>query len=307
MPAYCVLALDGGGLRGVFTGRLLERIVESEPAFLSRTDLIAGTSTGAILAVGLAMGKSPAEIRQLYEREGPKIFRESSFESVVNPWNLFHAKYATKPRLDALTGMFGDTTLGQLPKKVLISSFDLDSAIGPCSKPGQATWKAKFFENYDHDGSDVSEKAVDVVMRSSAAPLYFPIYQNFVDGGVVANNPAMCALAQALNKDTGNQPLQNIRLLSIGTTANREYIESMNGDWGLTSWGLQLVDMLLDGAVGLADYQCRQLLDGCYLRVNQEVKEAIPMDDVSAIPTLIALADGVPLDPIIAWIRGQWL
>lgn len=306
MAAYRILSLDGGGIRGVMTARLLERIEERVPGFLGRADLLAGTSTGSILAVGLAKGLGPGGIRELYENDGPSIFKHNFFDDLADGWGLVHAKYATAPRLKALKKVFGDTTLGQLGKRVVVATFDLDSTTGPSSKPVKRTWKPKFFHNFPGADSDGAERAVDVVMRSSAAPVYFPIYQNFVDGGVVANNPSVCAVAQALNPGTGGQVLQDLRVLSLGTGFNAQWVTSDHGDWGVMNWGFKLVDMLMDGAVGLADYQCAQLLGECYRRVNVDLGESIGMDDVDAIPRLLALADGVDLDPIVRWLGEQW-
>src|SRR5262249_5101574 len=148
-------------------------------------------------------------------------------------WGLAGAKYSTQNRYDALLGTFGMVTLGEIAKKVLVTTFDLDSAneVLSTDPPLERTWKAKFFHNFplDNNGEanpDVTERALDVIMRSSAAPTYFPIYQGYVDGGVVANNPGMCALAQAINRNTGNQALSDIHLLSVGTGIKPEFVTS---------------------------------------------------------------------------------
>ncbi len=203
---YRILSLDGGGIRGALAAQILSRLNEERPEFLGSVDMFAGTSTGAILAVTLAMGLGPEEILSLYRNDGPKIFRPK-FRSRI-PWlgMLFFAKYATKARYDALYRIIGDRALGDLHKSVLISTFLLNDENDPKPKPAtsrKSRWKAKFFHNLEpaEGGSDYRGlKAVDVVMRSSAAPLYFPIYQNYVDAGVVANNPSVCALAQGWTK-----------------------------------------------------------------------------------------------------------
>ena len=91
MGKYRILSLDGGGIRGVLTARLLERLAAAHPEFLPSVDLFAGTSTGALLAVALAKGRTPAELVQLYRKNGPRIFGHNllhEFGSLV----FFHGR-----------------------------------------------------------------------------------------------------------------------------------------------------------------------------------------------------------------------
>ena len=135
-------------------------------------------------------------------------------------------------------------------------------------------------------------------MRSSAAPLYFPIYQNYIDGGVVANNPSVCALSQVLDSKTPLAESKSVVVLSLGTGDNPECITSKEGDWGLWQWKLQLIDILTSAASGLADYQCHQLLNERYCRLNPDLIEAIGLDDVGRINDLIAIADQAVQGPL---------
>jgi len=308
MAKYRILSMDGGGVRGVLTARLLERIEALQPGFLSQVQLFAGTSTGSILAIGLAMGLTPAELVELYRQQSRTIFNDSLFHDVGDLWGLTGARYTTENRYAGLHPTIGDITLDDLlPRHVLVATFQLDSAnpIAPATS-GPRSWKAKFFHNYPSEGSDGKHKAIDVIMRSSAAPTYFPIYQGFIDGGVVANNPSLCALSQALNPDTGQQNIQDLVLLSVGTGAKPQYISSQNGDWGLRQWGFNLLDLLFDATIGLADYQCQQLIGDCYRRVNADLPGAIGLDAVDRIDDLIALADACDLEPILAWLKKRW-
>ena len=202
-----------------------------------------------------------------------------------------------------LHGVFGDMTLGDLKKKVLVATFDLDSVV--VTKAGVRTWKAKFFHNFpDPDGlDDLDQRVVDVAMRTSAAPTYFPTYEGFVDGGVVANNPSMCAVAQALDPKTGHQDLGDIWLLSLGAGANPDYIEGENENWGLEQWALRLVPMFLDGDAGLADFQCQQVLAHRYLRLNPVLPERIGLDSVDSLPLLDRVADGTEIDEVVGWLK----
>jgi patatin-like phospholipase/acyl hydrolase len=307
MAKYRILTLDGGGIRGILTARLLERIAAERPGFLAQVDLLAGTSTGSILAIGLAQGRTPAELVALYREQGPKVFADSLWDNVRDLGTLRGAQYSTRNRYDAIFPFVGDSRLNDLPRRVLVATFQLDNLNPISPKPGsQRSWKAKFFHNYPGPESDGEQRAIDVIMRSSAAPTYFPIYQGFIDGGVVANNPSMCALAQAIHPGTGGQSLDTVVLFSVGTGRKEEYIESRDGDWGYTQWGFKLISLLLESGSGLADYQCQQLLGDRYFRVNPNLQEAIDLDAVEKIETLLAIATELELAPVLEWVDRRW-
>jgi patatin-like phospholipase/acyl hydrolase len=309
---YRILSLDGGGIRGVLTARVIERLVERKPDLLDKLDMVAGTSTGAILACGLASGRTPREIIQLYEEKGPSIFRTMPWKRIPVLGFLFSSKYGSSRRKKALEETFGSAKLEDLTKHVIISTFLLDDSFDPkphLSKPGEKSkprWKAKFFHNLRPvDGTYYGgESVVDVVMRSSAAPLFFPIYQHYVDGGVVANNPSVCAFAQVLDAKTPIALGKRIQILSLGTGSNAESESSERGKFGLWRWGMKLVGIVAGGQVGLAHYQCAQILGPAhYCRVDPTLETNIPLDDVKAIPHLLGAADNVDLDEAVDFIN----
>jgi patatin-like phospholipase/acyl hydrolase len=147
---------------------------------------------------------------------------------------------------------------------------------------------------------------VDVALRTSAAPAYFPIYQGYIDGGVVVNNPSMCALAQAINPETGGQSLRKVTLLSIGTGANSRFLPEQDADWGLAQWAPHLISLMIEGGVGLADYQCRQILGARYLRINPVLPTPMGMDQVKQIPALQSLAESEDLRVAIGWLKRYY-
>ena len=305
MSRYQILSIDGGGIRGVLTAILLERLEEQNPDFLNKVDLIAGTSTGGLIALGLASGKSPSEARILYEKYGKKVFSDSLWDNINDLGGLIGASYSIKYLKEVLNAEFGELKLDQLNTQVLISSFDLDNS--PEDLGVVRTWKPKFFHNFPGSDSDGQELVVDVALRTAVAPTYFPIYQGYIDGGVVANNPSMCALAQALHPPTGGQILDDIVLLSMGTGHSPQFINVQNGDWGLLHWAPYIISVMLEGGAGLADYQCRQLLDKSYLRVNPMLPIPIGMDKVDQIPLLIEIAEMFDINPASEWIREYYL
>lgn len=305
MSRYRILSLDGGGVRGVLTVTLLERLETAQSGFLARTDLFAGVSTGGILALSLAAGFSPTASRELYEAKGREVFADSLLDDILDLGRLRGAEYSNTNLKRELARQFGGMTLGDLPKKVLIASFDLDNeATGPGAL---RSWKPKFFHNFPGEDSDAHERVVDVALRATAAPTYFPVYQGYIDGAVATNNPSMCALAQALDADTGGQPLPDLTLLSVGTGHNRRYLAGDESDWGLLQWAQPIVDIILDGSTGVADYQCARLLGPRFYRLNPPLPAPIAIDDLSQVPALKHLAEQTDLTATVDWLRHQYV
>jgi patatin-like phospholipase/acyl hydrolase len=307
MPTYCILSLDGGGIRGIFTTRLLERIEQQVPGFLQRFDLLAGTSTGGILALGLAAGMTPTQLVRLYHDHGSEIFADSWLDNLRHIGNVAGARYDNKNLKNRLTREFAACevrTLDDLGRRVLIPTFDLDDGQAPRRKPGKPeSWKPKFFHNYPGSDSDGAELIVDVALRTSAAPTYFPTYGRFIDGGVVANDPSVAALAQALNGQTGQQELSAIRLLSVGTGANPISISGQDHNWGLAQWAQPIINVMLGGMMDVAAYECTQILGDRYHRVNCVIDEVIPLDCYQKVDRLLDYADKLSLAETIDWIR----
>lgn len=311
MTTFRILSLDGGGIRGVLSAAILERLETECPGFLSSIDLFAGTSTGGILALGLASGMTPAQLRQLYEDSGNKVFvnrRWRNFFRVEDYDQWLEADYSSDALEQALREEFDSKTLADLNKKVLVVSFDLVNKFA-----AQRQWKPKIFNNFEGD-PDLKEKAIDVALRTSAAPTYFPIYQGYADGGVIANNPSMCALSQAIStgKSGGGKTIDEIRLLSVGTGINLNYIdlkEDDDGKWGYVKWAPKLINLMLDGSVDLVNYQCKQILGGeKYLRINPVMHEPVDLDDVAQVQYLNTVSQKVEeWDEKVTWVKTKFL
>jgi patatin-like phospholipase/acyl hydrolase len=300
--------LDGGGIRGVYAARLVERLEGALPGLLGSVDLFAGTSTGGVIALALSAGATPAEIVAIYRDRGREIFDDSWFDNLKDVGKWAGADYDNRKLKEILKEFFetrrGKRRLDDLsPRRVLVPAFDLDY----CNRQDPASvrrWKPKFFHNYPGPGSDGAEGIVDVAMRTSAAPTYFPTYDGFIDGGVAANNPSMAALAQALDKDGGNKELGDLLLLSIGTGFNPTYIAGRSLDWGYAQWAKPLVSLMIDGAMGVVDYECSHILKDKYHRLDRPLPKSIPLDDYVKADLLIQLADKVDLAPTITWLKN---
>jgi uncharacterized protein len=311
MANFRILSCDGGGIRGVLTAVLLNRLATAYPALLQdrpgTVTLFAGTSTGGILALGLAAGMTPAQIRDLYVTNGKLIFDASWLHDVVEIGGLSGAKYDNTNLKQILQETFGAQKLKDLRPRVLIASFSLDNQN---ADPSARTWNPKFFHNFTGGDSDGESLLVDVAMSTSAAPTYFPSYGVYVDGGVIANNPSMAAIAQALdgrNQASERTTLDGIKLLSVGTGASLQYIAGQDHDWGDAQWIKPILNVMMDGSVGVADFECRQLLGNRYCRVEPifPAGKSFPLDDVSKIVDLMDFANSFDLTGAIAWLQAS--
>ena len=306
MATYRVLSIDGGGIRGLVTTILLQRIVAAPglERFLDSIDLVAGTSTGGLLALAIAGGFGLARIRDLYVEKGPAIFDDSWLDNAVDLFGIVGADYDTGPLRRELRRLFGDTTLGQLNKRVLVTAFDLDNEA-----PVNRTWKPKLFHNFPGANNDRRARAADVGLYTAAAPTYFPSVDGYIDGGVFASNPAMCALAQTQDRRYRPTPaLDEVYLLSLGTGTSLQYIRGRSLDWGYGQWVRPLISLMLDGTSGIADYECRQLLGDRYHRLAPVFPEGvtIALDDVGRIPYMTEFAGNLPIDDTIEWLKDSW-
>lgn len=211
LPGKCqILSLDGGGLKGLYSAAVLASFEEDEQVKIAEHfDLIAGTSTGALIALGLALGKTAKEIVDFYEQHGPKIFKRKPFDF----WRrISSTRYDQAPLKDALIEVLGDnTTLADLKKRVIIPSFNLEE--------GEVyVFKTPHHPRLKRDGKAPLWK---VALATTAAPTYFPASTHLentrlIDGGVWANNPALIAVLEA--KSMLGVPLEDIHVLSLGTT-----------------------------------------------------------------------------------------
>lgn len=310
MAKYRILSIDGGGIRGIIPVILLQRLSQEAglSGWLDGVDLIAGTSTGGLIALAIAAGKTLPEIRDMYVTKAAEIFDRSMLRTITNLGSILGAKYDVANLERVITPFLGEsTTLGSLGKRVLIASFDLDS--GPGDARGR-TWKPKLFHNFPGIDSDANQLAYKVGLYTSAAPTYFQPSDGYVDGGVYAANPSMCALAQTQDpRIQGGPRTDALVLLSLGTGISLEYIEKREPDWGDAQWIEPLLRIMLDGVSGIADFECRQLLRERYLRLAPVFPSGVvvPMDGIDMIPYMTRFAESVDLTAATDWLRAKWI
>lgn len=309
MATYRILSLDGGGIRGLLTTVLLDRLAQEVPGWLDQVNLISGTSTGGIIALGLADGLSPADLQDLYYAHGHEIFDDSWQDDLIDLCGLRGADYDNTFLRRELVRLFEDRVLGDLQNRVLIPAFDLDNEK---ADPAKRSWAPKFFHNFDGSDSDSGRRIVDVALYTSAAPTYFPSVDGYIDGGVFANNPSMSALAQTQDPRADIDPrpsLGEVVLLSLGTGTTLYRIAGQRHDWGFGQWIKPLIDIMLDGGMGVAHYQCEQLLRERYHRLAPTFapNQAIRLDDWRRRDDLVRVAEQTPIEDTVQWLAEHWI
>lgn len=263
-----VLSIDGGGIRGIIPALVLEEVERrAGRRVFELFDLIAGTSTGAILACALcAPDALPASrVVALYEEEGPEIFDRSIFQRIRSADGLLDEKYDSAALDRTLALFLEDKRLSQTRPDLLVPAYDT-------AEPGPYFFKSMRARERPEDDFPLSV----VARAASAAPTYFEPSavdgRALVDGGVFAVNPAMSAFAEVLRFEPGAE----IVLLSLGTgerTRRRSFAQIE--DWGLLEWARPLLDMVFDGISDAVDYQLRHALgEGRYWRLQVELTRA---------------------------------
>ncbi|KAL6049855.1 putative sporulation hydrolase CotR [Balamuthia mandrillaris] len=152
----------------------------------------------------------------------------------------------------------------------------------------------------------INELASDVVLRTAAAPTYFPSFQQHVDGGMFAHDPASAALTYAISPNYLAKNLKDVRLLSFGTGKVNHYYEDENHDWGYVQWVPKLTNLLWDGMIMHSENICRELLGERYYRFNPVLETEIALDNPLAIPELVETAKKLDLSALVEWIGEQF-
>jgi len=289
---FRILSLDGGGIKGAFPASALAAWEEdTKRSVVDHFDLMTGTSTGGIIAIGLALGVSASKIRDFYRDNGPAIFPNTSLVERVarSAFQLFGPKYSHDALRKELTKVFGSRKFGEAKCRLVIPTYD---AIG-----GRIfLLKTAHHERFKFD---VNAPAVDVALATSAAPTYFqaapfPEHQgaSYVDGGVWANNPVLVGLVEAVH--FLKIPLDQIDILSIGTTSEPFNI-AQHKDSGIAQWNKGLIELMFEGQMEAALAQASLLVNGRVHRVNHTARAGdFSLDDAQPekIQQLINLGRG---------------
>lgn len=302
---FKILSLDGGGVRAIIATTILCRLQEKFPNLMAEVDMIAGTSAGAIVATALSAGYTPEYVSNLWLDNAPKIFLEGWARKFRTVDNCFGASYVADPLKEMLEKTLGDKTMGDIKKHLLVPSFNLDQDLLRQDHPESRRWGPEFFQNFDDSYRDV--KLTDIVLRTTAAPTYFPIYQGFVDGGTFANNPSMAAVTSAVQHGV---KLEDIVVFSISTGNNPKYISKdiyKDGNWGMVEWGPHLIELLLDSNTESISYNCGCLLQKRHHRIDPILPNPIGLDDASQLNQLAEIAKQYDLTSTEDWLKNCWV
>lgn len=294
-----ILSLDGGGVRVLAQAILLGRLFKQYPELYNSIDIFAGTSAGALLALALAE-KGEDGLAIFTTETITKMFQRSYSWKIWPSEGITASEYSNRAMEEFLGKQFGSLSIGTMQKQVFVPAFKLSSAsTGPDAKPGR--WHPAFFSNIgDETPADLVK---DVALRTTAAPTYFPIFQNYADGAVFANSPAALTITHCKKKGI---KLANIRLLSLSGGSQSRSITEENSHWGVTQWANPLVDLLVDSNVYTANVLCEELLDERYCRYQLELAEEVPLDGTDKLAILIEAAEKADLEPIYQWLQKIW-
>lgn len=267
-----ILSLDGGGYLGLTGAAFLAELERHFGATChDRFDLFCGTSTGAVIALALASGKTAKEVCDLYKDFGPKVFHNPvpGLRQLRVVRALVTSKYGNGHLRAALKDAFGDATLGSILEKgkyVIVPAFCL------------TTGRPRIFKTDHGDGLSRHNqyKVRDVALASSAAPIYLPVVElespidgrveRFCDGGIFANHPALLGLAEALYHLKAAPA--DIRILSVSTPRSRtaeefsavgllrRYVLSR----GLILWAGPMAGLFIDSTSEIVNEALRRLV-----------------------------------------------
>lgn len=292
---YHILALSGGGFRGLYTATVLEELEKNlDRPIAKHFDLICGTSVGGLIALALAAEIPASEIKSLFLKEGHIIFKKSKIPGLSTFLSLFQSKYNNKGLKKAIENLFLKSkiqTLGDLNHPVIIPSINY------------TTGKPQIFKTPHHQNFQTDHKLplIDVALSTSAAPTYFPIHKtefgNFVDGGLVANSPGLFGYHEVTTfYDEGFNA--NIRLLSIGTMSAGSTIKSKSSfKRGILGWGKDLINLILSSQESSTDYLLKHLLNENYLRIDSNIPanqlNSISLDNVTEEAKTFLIQHGI--------------
>ena len=290
--AFKILAIDGGGIKGLYSSTIIEHLEkEFQVKITDYFDMICGTSTGGLISLALSLGISANEITKLYTQMGEKIFPQKSKLVQMFRQYVYKGKYSDKPLEGILRNLFGNRTIGESKNLLCIPSYSITDG-------------RNFVIKYDHlDGNlgrDNSMSYVDAALATSAAPTYFPVCQlayyndkQLIDGGVWANNPSLVGLIEAIRFFVGkNREYDSIEILSISSLKKNKTVKPFSKRHkSILNWNSQLFDVFSNSQEQFIHYFLTELhkhedIKVKYVRVESEPvfaneEDLIEMDLVS--------------------------
>ena len=309
---FRILCVDGGGMRGLISALVLAELERRLAAALGRPSeevriadrfhLLAGTSTGGLIALALAGPERlpAAELASFYTEDGPRIFHRGPLQKLRSAWGLAAPKYTLGPLREAVGRRLGEDRLSEATRDLLVTSYDMTNHEPHFFK----RWRARQSAARDHP-------ILDAALATSAAPTYFPAHEldgrALVDGGVFAANPVIAALAEALGRSSDPPAPLNLADLFVVSIGTGEFETGFSprrvSGWGEVGWVAggggdpPLLGAMLGGSADGAHYWAHMLLNHSpgdepphweslghgprYFRLQTALPESIAMDDAS--------------------------
>jgi predicted acylesterase/phospholipase RssA len=287
---FHILALSGGGYRGLYTATVLRALEESLGRPLAKHfDLICGTSAGGLLALGLAAEIPATELESMFAKDGTRIFGTRSLvRRVIGKWIV--AKHSAHGLKSVLIERLGSTTIGDLKHRVLVPTVNYSTGKGQFFK----TPHMPAFE------TDYRRTLVDVGLATAAAPTYFPLHRIegegvFADGGLIGNSPGFFGLHEATKVlCVGVQT--PVRVLAVGTMTLGATLRGSAGlDRGIFRWGSKVFDLVTSAQESAVDSMLKHVLGDCYYRID-DLATPDQSRDVSSLDAVTAGATNVLRD-----------
>ena len=284
---FKILTIDGGGIKGLYSAQVLARFEEHFKCRLSdKFDLICGTSTGAIIALAIALKIPMDDAVKFYEQKGPVIFSEDIKKCpLANLWlflkqTLFSTKYSSKELENALVEVFGDKTMKDCHNMVCIPALNINDSS--C---------CIFKKDYGTNGRDNNKRCVDVALASAAAPTYFPVKeiddQQYADGGLFANNPTLVGLLEFVYKVLPQFPehdFNRVEILSISSFEIAHGQKHGKNNKSFWNWKTTLFDAYSQGQAKFESFLLDKIIPQLKFEViHHRVKNEKPSNDISKL------------------------
>ena len=315
MARFQILSLIGGGIRGAFITSYLKDVEQKLGRPVAECfDLIAGTSTGGIVAAGLAAGLSAEKMHDFYVRYGATIFTPRPKYSAPGIWKFifplanwivrkktgsgldaaFRARFCPDALQASFNEGFGDRLLGDIDfTRLIMPSVNL-------SRGEPHVFRSRHLPKGFHDRNI---KIADALIATTAAPTYFPHRQigdcAYVDGGVWASDPSLLAIAEAiriqqfekLHEDEAHIETNEVHLLSVGTGRAQFSLKPPGGDAGLIYWAPRVAEVMGTAQVQGVHLPMKFFLGDRYRHINFKMSQPWGLDEVEHIPDLFKMGE----------------
>jgi uncharacterized protein len=306
---FRILAFCGGGIRGIASAEMLNRLASRAPAVVSKADMLAGTSVGSGIVSTLLAGRSPSELYHSLATEAPEFFKHPG-TSPGKPAFDIGKIVATQRQLHPM-----NPPLSRFRKRMLLTSFNVGSAEKP--------WQPLLFSNMP-SSANAHTRIVDAVVSSQAMPGMLGSHQGNIDGAFVNHDPTLAAVALAVN---GGVRLEDIVVICFGTGFMANWIASDTSMWGARQWqngdgnpGNRTSSLVngttspvlaaaLDGpSVNLTPQLASLMLGRRYAYLNPALDRLIPEDDTNPhdLAYLKAQSAQVNISPAVRLVRKYW-